>query len=308
MNDLSARIKEKAHELGFDLCGIAKSRPLDEQYAHLNDWIAAGMNDKMEYLARDIHKRLDPADLFPGAQSLVLTGLSYYSEKLQKDPEAPVLSRYSYGIDYHFVIIEKLKRLFTWIKSVEPEAGGRCLVDTAPVLEKAWAIEAGLGWRGRHSVIINKNLGSFFFIGVLILNLDLEYDTPETEEYCGECRKCLEACPTGAINENRTIDTRKCIANLTIESRGPIPEELLPKLGRRIYGCDRCQEVCPWNNKIKVNNIPEFKLNEKVAGMTLSDWVNLSREQFVELFKKTPVGRADYDQFIRNIKAVTNSE
>ena len=305
MNSLTVSIKQKAYEFGFDLCGIAKSRSLNEQYPYLKDWIDAGMNDKMRYLARDIKKRLDPGILFPGARSLVVTGLSYYSVNKQKDPKTPVLSRYSYGINYHDVILEKLDNLLTWIKIAEPDVEGKCIADTAPLLEKSWAIEAGLGWRGRHSVIINKSIGSFFFIGALILNIDLEYDTPVKKDYCGECRKCTEACSTGAINNNRTIDARKCIANLTIENRGPIPDELMPKIGRRIYGCDRCQEVCPWNKKIAPNKTPEFELNEKVANMSLSDWVNLSEVQFSELFKRTPVGRAKYDQFIRNIKAIT---
>lgn len=307
MKDLSVRIKQKAYEIGFDLCGIARARPLDEYSRPLKEWIASGMNDKMGYLARDIDKRLDPDSLFPGSRSLVVTGLNYYSENMQKDPEAPVLSRYAYGINYHDVIFKRLKQLLAWIKSVRPEAEGRPLVDSAPLLEKAWAKEAGLGWQGRHSILINKRIGSFFFIGSLILNIDLDYDSPETNEYCGACRLCIEACPTGAINENRTIDARKCIANLTIENRGPIPEEVIPLLGRRIYGCDRCQEVCPWNKKAKSTGTPEFEINETVAGMTLNEWRNISREQFSELFGQTPVGRVKYEQFTRNIIAAVSS-
>ncbi|MFZ0283572.1 MAG: tRNA epoxyqueuosine(34) reductase QueG [Bacteroidales bacterium] len=307
MKNLSARIKQKALEFGFDLCGIAKSRSLDEYEPRLSAWISLGMNDKMEYLSRNIEKRLNPEYLFPGTKSLVVTGLSYYSENMQKDHSAPVLSRYAYGTNYHDVIFEKLERLLDWIKSVEPHAEGRSVVDSAPLLEKAWAKEAGLGWQGRHSVVINKETGSFFFIGSLLLNIGLDYDAPVTREHCGECRLCIKECPTGAINDNWTIDARKCIANLTIENRGSIPEELLPLLGRRIYGCDRCQEVCPWNKKATPNKTKEFSLNEEVAAMSREDWMNLSEEKFLRLFDQSAVGRVKYEQFIRNIKAVTKN-
>jgi epoxyqueuosine reductase len=303
-NGLPELIKQKAHQLGFDLCGIAKARPLEEYGPCLKAWVREGMNDKMEYLARDIEKRLDPGNLFKEARSMVITGLSYYSENMQKHPGAPVLSRYAYGINYHDVIMEKLEQLLAWIKSVEPEAEGRCVVDSAPLLEKAWASEAGLGWQGRHSVLINKKIGSFFFIGSLILNLELESDSPYSEEYCKECRICIDACPTGAINENRTIDARRCIANLTIENRGPIPQEIVPHMGRRIYGCDRCQEVCPWNRKAVPNRTPEFRINEEVAALSPDEWKNLTEDQFSRLFKGSVVERVKYERFVRNIMDV----
>jgi len=304
---LSAGIKSKAHELGFDICGIAKARSLDEYGPRLKSWTEAGMNDIMGYLARDINKRLNPESILRGAKSMVVTGLSYYSENMQRDPEAPVLSRYAYGTDYHEVITEKLGKLLSWVKSVKPEAEGKHVVDNAPVLEKAWAKEAGLGWQGRHSVLINKEIGSFFFIGILILNIGMDYDMPFNEEYCRECRICIEACPTEAINDNRTIDTRKCIANLTIENRGPIPEKIIPHLGGRVYGCDRCQEVCPWNNGIKSNRNAEFIINEEVSGMSLEDWKNLSKEQFSNLFKRSSMERIKYEKLLSNIEASVRS-
>ena len=303
-NSLPELIKQKAHQLGFDLCGIAKARPLEEYGPYLKAWVREGMNDKMEYLARDIDKRLDPGNLLKGARSMVITGLSYYSGNRQKHTDAPVLSRYAYGTNYHDVIFEKLGQLFAWIKSVEPEAEGRSVVDSAPLLEKAWAREAGLGWQGRHSVLINKKIGSFFFIGSLILNLELEPDSPYSDEYCKECRICIDGCPTGAINENRTIDARRCIANLTIENRGPIPEEIIPLMGRRIYGCDRCQEVCPWNKKAVPSTTTEFTLNEEVAEMSSDEWLNLTKEQFSRLFAGSAVERVKYEQFVRNIRDV----
>jgi epoxyqueuosine reductase len=261
----------------------------------------------MGYLARDIDKRLNPVSLFPGAKSLVVTGLSYYSEKMQKDPEAPVLSRYTYGADYHEVINEKLEKLLAWIKSVEPEADGKPFVDSASLLEKAWAKEAGLGWQGRHSIMINREIGSYFFIGTIILNIELDFDLPSGKDYCSDCRICIDACPTGAINDNRTIDARKCIANLTIENRGPIPEEIVPHLGKRIYGCDRCQEVCPWNRKITISITPEFTINEEIAGMGRENWMNLSREQFSRLFESTSMSRIKFEKLKDNINAALKS-
>jgi epoxyqueuosine reductase len=269
--------------------------------------VEAGMHDKMGYLSRDINKRLNPENLFPEAKSLVVTGLSYYSEIKQKDPEAPVLSRYTYGIDYHDVITAKLEKLLEWVENSVPGTEGRIVVDTASLLEKAWAREAGLGWQGRHSIMINKNIGSFFFIGLLVLDIDLDYDFPFDKDYCGNCRICIDACPTGAINDNRTIDTRKCISNLTIENRGPIPEEIVPHLGRRIYACDRCQEVCPWNKQIEQNKTPEFVIDEEIAELSLSDWQNLSRERFTRLFSKTSMGRVKYEKLMGNIEAALRS-
>jgi len=305
--NFSEGIKEKARELGFDICGIAESRSLDEYGPFLKAWLDTGMNDKMGYLARDMAKRLDPQHLLPGARSIVVTGLNYYSEIIQKEPGVPLLSIYTYGIDYHDVIFAKLNELFDWIRSIEPYAEGRKVVDSAPLLEKAWAREAGLGWQGRHSILINKDIGSFFFIGILILNIELDYDKPFTGDLCTECRMCIEACPTGAINDNSTIDARKCISNLTIENRGPIPENIIPIMGKRISGCDICQEVCPWNSKAKPNNNPEFIPDPEIARMTPKEWLSLSREQFLRLFGRSTVGKIKYEQFIRNIETVMNS-
>jgi epoxyqueuosine reductase len=298
---LSFQIKDNAKKIGFDICGITRSRSLEEYGPFLKDWISKGMNDKMGYLERDIGKRLDPGLLFHGAKSLVVTGLNYYADIAQKDRSVPILSRYTYGTDYHDVITGKLEKLLMWIKSVRPEAEGKPVVDSSPVLEKAWAREAGLGWQGRHSIVINRQIGSFFFIGILILNIELQYDRILKKDLCGSCRLCIDECPTGAINDNRTIDARKCIANLTIENRGPIPEDIGPFLGRRIYGCDRCQEVCPWNKKAVPNKNPEFTLSDGIRNMKLDDWESLSKEQFVRLFGKSPVGRVKYEQFVRNI-------
>jgi epoxyqueuosine reductase len=307
-SDLSKGIKQKAHELGFNICGIAKSRTLEEHGLRLKSWIDEGMNDIMGYLARDIDKRINPESIFPGAKSLVVTGLSYYSENMQKDPRVPILSRYTYGSDYHEVIQARLEKLLAWTKGVSPGADGKPFVDSSSILEKPWGREAGLGWQGRHSVLINKEIGSFFFIGILILNIDLDYDPPFTGEYCGNCRLCMDACPTGAINDNRTVDARKCIANVTIERRGSIPDKLVPLLGRRIYGCDKCQEVCPWNKKIEIKGTPEFIINQEIAEMSIEEWKNLSRERFTRLFGETSMSRVTYEKLMGNIEDALRSD
>jgi len=301
---LSVEIKSKASDLNFDICGIARVRLLTEREHILKEWVEAGMNDIMGYLAREPEKRLNPGLLVLGARSIIVTGMNYYSEAGQKKEGVPVLSRYTYGKDYHDIIIPKLKELFDFIRSKIPDAEGRVYCDSGPVHEKAWAVEAGLGWQGRNSLLINRDLGSFLFIGVLILNIELDYDKPFTGDFCGECQLCIEACPTQAINYNRTIDTRKCIANLTIDKRGPIPSEIIPKLGRRIYGCDKCQEVCPWNKKAKNTMIPEFKLYQEIDEMRPEDWLSLTEEKFYKLFSGYPIGRKDFKQLMENIRKV----
>jgi epoxyqueuosine reductase len=305
---VSKLIKEKALALGFDLCGISKARPLKERESILKNWCAAGMNGEMNYLARNIEKRIDPRSLVPEAKSLVVTGLGYYTDEIQSEPGVPVISRYAFGTDYHLVIEKKLEKLLAFIRTIRPEALGRSFVDSAPLMEKAWACEAGLGWQGRHSIVINKKIGSFFFIGILILNIELEYDKKPEEDHCGTCTLCIDLCPTGAINLNRTIDARKCIANLTIENRGPVPEDIIPKLGRRVYGCDLCQEVCPWNKKVKQKGVKEFELPEKIRNMSPEEWINLSEDQFNKFFGNSAIARRKYKPFMRNVTIVAKSD
>ncbi|MCU0461137.1 MAG: tRNA epoxyqueuosine(34) reductase QueG [Bacteroidales bacterium] len=304
---LSEQIRRKARELDFDICGIAESRKLSERTEVLKKWVEEGMHDRMGYLERNTEKREDPQLLFPGTRSLVVVGFSYYSELKQKDPTAPLLSRYTYGTNYHDVIEKKLEKLLDFVKEKVPGCEGKAFVDSDPLFEKGWAQEAGLGWQGKHSIVISKEIGSFFFIGVLMLNIDLEYDKPYIKDYCGECRLCIEACPTGAINSNRTIDARKCISNLTIGNRGPIPEEIIPKLGGRIYACDRCQEVCPWNQNAPLNSHPEFAIDERIARLTREDWQSLTEDQFKLLFGNTSMERIKFADLKRNISAAIRS-
>jgi epoxyqueuosine reductase len=305
--DLSLQIKKKAQEVGFDICGIAKNRALTEREPVLKAWLKAGMNDKMGYLSREPEKRYNPDLIFPGTKSLIVTGISYYSENKQKGTDVPVLSRYTYGRDYHDVIIPKLEKILDFVRTKVPEAEGKTFCDTGFLHEKSWISEAGLGWQGRHSIMISKEIGSFFFIGILMLNIELDCDDTLKGEYCGDCRLCIDSCPTGAINDNRTIDARKCISNRTIENRGPIPEEIIPKMGGRVYGCDLCQEVCPWNKKVKSNSHPELTINEKVANMSRKDWLSLTEDEFNELFHNTALVRIKYADFKRNIDAAIRS-
>ncbi|HUX56793.1 MAG TPA: tRNA epoxyqueuosine(34) reductase QueG [Bacteroidales bacterium] len=304
----SLLIKEKAYELGFDLCGIAPSKNLKEHEPIIRDWCSSGMNGEMNYLGQNIEKRINPELLFTSAKSVIVTGLNYYTARKQEGVGIPIISRYAYGDDYHGVIKEKLNKILDYIKHIIPDAEGKYFVDSAPVLEKTWAQQAGLGWPGRHSILINNKIGSFFFLGVIILNLKLDYDQPLIEDHCNECRLCIESCPTGAINENRTIDVRKCISYLTVEKKGPVPEDFVQKLGRRIFGCDKCQEVCPWNKNAKQHNTPEFELRDETKCMSSKEWLNLSSNQFSRLFKGTAIERRKFVPFMRNVTNVTNSK
>lgn len=304
---LSALIKNKTTELGFDLCGIARARRLSECESVLTKWCSEGMHDRMNYLTRDPDKRADPEILFPGAKSMIVTGLNYYTDRRQTQPDVPLVSIYALGKDYHNLITARLEKLLIYIKSIVPETEGKAFCDDAPVLEKPWAVEAGLGWRGKHSVVINDRIGSFFFIGVLILNIELEYDKPLEGEKCGKCRACIDHCPTGAINSDRTIDARRCIANLTIGNRGPVPEEIIPLLGRKVYSCDICQDVCPWNRNAIPHNIPEFMISDELAHMSKEQWFSLDKDKFDSLFTGTPVERVKFDRFKRNIEATSKN-
>ena len=304
---LSSRVRQKAYELGFDLVGIAPARPLTAHLPVLEQWCSQGMNGDMAWICNDKDKRINPSRLFPGVKSIIVTGLNYYSEKKTGFEGLPEVSRYAYGEDYHDVILRKLNLLLDFIVLHNSQTVGKAYVDTSPVLEKAWAREAGLGWPGKHSILINESIGSFFFLGILMLDTELDYDDPLHEDKCGSCRICIGACPTGAINEDRTIDARKCISFITVERKGPIPGNMAPSMGGRLFGCDRCQEVCPWNRKAKPSMIPEFRITPGLAEMKIPDWENLSEDQFRKLFGKSPVGRRKYGIFRENIDAILGS-
>ena len=304
-HNLSDLIRQKAGGLGFDLFGIARARKLTEALTALDRWCAEGMHDRMNYLMREPDKRANPGILFPGARSVIVAGMNYFTDKLQIHPDVPLISMYALGKDYHDIIKGRLEVLLDYIRTIAPEVEGRAFCDDAPVLEKPWAVEAGLGWRGKHSIIINDKTGSYFFIGVLILNIDLEYNVQLHKDRCGSCRLCIEHCPTGAINNDRTIDARRCIANLTIGNRGPLPEEIIPLMGKRVYSCDKCQEVCPWNKNAKPHSIPELLISDELADMTKDQWLAMDKYRFDSLFKGTPVERVKFERFKKNIETVS---
>ncbi len=297
----SRQIKEKALELGFSACGISAVRCLDEERDRLQSWLSNGMNASMAYMANHFEMRLDPGKIEEGAKSVISVLINYYPSLKQTDPEAPKISKYAYGKDYHLVVKEKLNNLLIFIQSSISPCRGRAFVDSAPVLERPLAKAAGLGWIGKHSLLISKAFGSYVFIGELIVDLELKYDAPFKTDHCGNCTRCIDACPTGAIVFPRTIDARKCISYHTIENKGEIPESIRENLHNQVYGCDICQDVCPWNKKAAPNQSPDFMSIEGLLEMKKKDWTELSHESYNQIFKHTAFERAGYEQIKRNI-------
>jgi len=297
----SERIKAEAKRLSFTDCGIASVQHLDEEEPRLLQWLENGMNGQMGYMERNVEKRLDPGKLVEGARSVVSVILNYYPAEKQKAEDAPVISKYAYGTDYHFVIKDKLKSLMRFIQEEIAPCSGRPFVDSAPVLDRAWARRAGLGWIGKNSHLISPKHGSFFFIGELIIDLELAYDQPADTDFCGSCTRCIDACPTKAIVAPHTIDARKCISYLTIENREEIPETFKGQLKDRMYGCDICQDVCPWNRNPSPHNVEAFIPKPDLLEMTRADWKDLDREDFNQLFRKSAVKRAGFKGLRRNI-------
>jgi len=294
-------IRQKALELGFSECGISKVRALEEEREPLLKWLAENMNGNMGYMSNNLEKRLDPGKLVEGAKSVISLIINYFPSQKQSDPSAPVISKYAYGRDYHFVIREKLNDLLTYIQSEIAPCQGRCFVDSAPVMERALAKAAGLGWIGKHSLLINKYYGSYVFISELIIDLDLKYDNPFTSDHCGTCTRCIDACPTRAIVADRIVDARKCIAYHTIENKEEVPEPVQEKLENRIFGCDICQDVCPWNRVIIPNESIDFKPVDGLLEMNKTDWEKLTPDDYRSRFKKTAFERAGYKRIMRNI-------
>jgi epoxyqueuosine reductase len=296
-------IKEKAKELGFYDVGISKAQKLNSEEERLQNWLLGGNNATMDYMNNHFDKRLDPTKLVPGAKSVISLMYNYYTEQKQIDNTLKI-SKYAYGRDYHKVLKRKLKELFTFINDIIKPISGRAFVDSAPVLERAWAKNSGLGWIGKNSLLINPKKGSYFFLSELILDIELEYDSP-IPNHCGTCRKCIDACPTSAIsNDGYSIDARKCISFLTIENKNDIPFEFKDKMEVYIFGCDICQEVCPWNRFAKENKELDFTPKNGFLNMTLNDWKNLSERKYEELFFGTPVVRTKLSGLKRNIKFV----
>ncbi len=295
-------IKDKAKELGFFFCGVSKADFLKEEAPRLEKWLADGRNGKMDYMQNHFDKRLDPRLLVDDAKSVVSLLLNYYPSETQTDPKAPKLSKYAYGEDYHFIIKDKLKDLFNFIQDVIGEVGGRVFVDSAPVMDKAWAKKSGLGWIGKNSNLINPKNGSFFFIAELILDLELTEDGP-MKDYCGTCSRCIDACPTDAIVEPYVVDGSKCISYLTIELKDQlIPSEFKDKMANWMFGCDICQDVCPWNRFSKPHSEPKFNPHDQLLKMSKADWEDISEDIFRELFRNSAVKRTKNSGLVRNIE------
>lgn len=297
----SQLIKEEASKLGFIFCGISKADFLEEEAPRLENWLNKGYHGKMAYMENHFDKRLDPRKLVDNARSVISLGLNYFTEPQQSDPEAPKVSRYAYGTDYHFVIKDKLKLLLTSIRDQIGEVSGRAFVDSAPVLDKAWAKRSGNGWIGKNANLLNKNAGSFFFLAELIIDLELEYDTPSTKDHCGTCTRCMDACPTDAIVAPYVVDGSRCISYLTIELKEEIPAEFRQKMDNWMFGCDVCQEVCPWNRFSTLHNEAAFLPHPSLPEMKKRDWEDLTEEVFQKVFKNSAVKRTKFTGLKRNI-------
>lgn len=293
-------IKQEAKRLGFDFCGISKAEFLEEEAPRLEAWLKQNRHGKMEYMENHFDKRLDPRLLVEGARSVVSLLYNYYPEQTQH-PDAPKISKYAYGFDYHEVIKDKLKEFLNTLKEQIGDVNGRAFVDSAPVLDKAWAKKSGLGWIGKNANLINKQQGSFFFIAELIIDLDLEYDGP-IADYCGTCTRCIDACPTQAIVEPFVVDGSKCISYFTIELKDAIPEDFKNKFDNWAFGCDVCQDVCPWNRFSVPHHEPQFINNTGLLNYSTQEWNEITEEVFSKVFKNSAVKRTKYKGLKRNLE------
>ncbi|GAA4241600.1 MULTISPECIES: tRNA epoxyqueuosine(34) reductase QueG [Winogradskyella] len=295
----STIIKAEAKRLGFLSCGISKAEFLEAEAPRLETWLNKNMNGEMRYMENHFDKRLDPTLLVEGSKSVVSLLLNYYPSETQTD-DSYKLSKYAYGNDYHHVIKHKLKSLLYFIQDEIGEVGGRAFVDSAPVLDKAWAAKSGLGWIGKHSNLLTQQVGSFYFIAELIIDLELEYDYATTD-HCGTCTKCIDACPTEAITEPYVVDGSKCISYFTIELKENIPTEFKGKFDDWMFGCDICQDVCPWNRFSKPHNEPLFNPHPELLDMTKKDWEEITEDTFKKVFQKSAVKRTKFAGLERNI-------
>ncbi|MGE4346320.1 MAG: tRNA epoxyqueuosine(34) reductase QueG [Flavobacteriaceae bacterium] len=296
-------IKSEAQRLGFLSCGISKVEFLEEEAPRLEKWLSENRNGKMQYMENHFDKRLNPALLVDGAKSVVSLLLNYYPEKTQRQDSFKI-SKYAYGQDYHHLIKEKLKELLHSIQENIGEVGGRVFVDSAPVLDKAWAQKSGLGWVGKNTNLISKKVGSFFFVAELILDIELEYDNPTMTDHCGSCTRCIDACPTQAIISPYVVDGSKCISYYTIELKENIPQEVKGKFDDWVFGCDVCQDVCPWNRFSTPHSEPLLNPKEEILSFSKQDWIDITEETFSKVFQKSAVKRTKFEGFKRNIEFV----
>lgn len=297
-------LKRKANNLGFLSCGISKAVFLEEEATKLENWLNDGKHGKMKYMENHFDMRLDPRKLVPDAKSVISLSYNYFNENLQKDKDAPKISKYAYGNDYHKVIKEKLKILFRELQKEFGDINGRVFIDSAPIMEKAWAAKSGLGWIGKNTNLISQKVGSFYFLAEIIVDLEFEYDTPVTD-HCGSCTACIDSCPTGALVKPYEIDASKCISYLTIELKDEIPSEFNGKMDNWAFGCDVCQDVCPWNRFSRKHNEPLFNPNQEMMKMGKKEWEELTEETFEVIFKNSAVKRTKYKGLKRNISFIS---
>ena len=292
-------IKQKAVELGFLNCGIAKAEFLEKEAPRLEKWLKQGFHGEMGYMENYFDKRLDPTKLVPGAKSVISLLYNYFPEEQQRE-DTYKISKYAYGKDYHHVIKEKLRNLFQFINDEIGAIDGRVFVDSAPVMERAWAAKSGLGWIGKNSLLLTKSVGSFYFLAEIICDLELVYDTPTTD-HCGRCTACIDACPTQAIEPNKIVNGSKCISYATIELKSEIPTFFQNKMQDWMFGCDICQDVCPWNRFSTPHNEAQFKPNDAIKNFSKSEWKELTQELFDEIFQKSAVKRTKFEGLKRNV-------
>ena len=295
-------VKSTALDLGFNYCGISRAEKLEEEARYLEEWLNKGYHGTMKYMENYFDLRTDPTKLVPGAKSVITLLLNYFPEEIQKEG-VPKISKYAYGFDYHEVIKAKLKTFLQILRENIGEITGRGFTDSAPVLERSWAERSGLGWVGKNGNLITKDNGSFFFIATLITDLELEADNPFIKDYCGTCTKCIDACPTDAILPDKVIDGSKCISYFTIELKDMlIPEKMKGTFENNLFGCDICQDVCPWNRFSKPNTTPEFTPINEVLNFNENDWEELTEESFKIIFRKSPIKRSKFEGIRRNLK------
>lgn len=300
-SDVKLKIIDKAKTLGFSQIGFSKAEKMDEEARKLEWWLKNDLHGKMGYMENHFEKRIDPTKLVPGAKTVISLSYNYNTKQKQSDPEAPKISTYAFGRDYHKVVKNKLKNLFAWIRSEVGNVQGRYFVDSAPVLERDWAKRSGIGWTGKNTLLIHPKMGSYFFLAELILDLEIETDYA-IKDHCGTCTRCIDACPTDAISDaGYILDARKCISYLTIELKEKIPDQFSDKMENWMFGCDICQQVCPWNRFATPHNEKEFKASETLLNVTSTEWKALTEEKFNLLFEGSAVKRTKYEGLKRNI-------
>ncbi len=306
--DINTMIKAQASSLGFMLCHVAKAEFMNEEAVRLESWLNQNHHGEMRYMANHFDKRVDPTLLVPGAKTVISLAYNYFSAETQTDPSAPKISKYAYGRDYHKVVRKKLEELFGWMQSSFGELVGRVFVDSAPVLERDWAKRSGLGWVGKNTMVINPKAGSYFFLAEIICDLEMAID-PVMADYCGTCTRCIDACPTDAISpEGYWMDGSKCISYLTIEYKNKLPADYAEKMQGWMYGCDICQDVCPWNRFSTSHSEPQFNPTGELLKMTREEWMDLSEPMYNEIFAGSAVKRAKYEGMKRNIEFVTSTD